>query len=87
MNKLSVISIPVQPIANPAEKYKNPADASTGPNVQREWRKPVVTCEHQSGKLHSRLAGYIAFGTAAVVSLMAAATVASYDVPLVFGGF
>ena len=41
----------------------------------------------QSGKLHSRLAGYMAFGAAVLVSVIAAATVASHDVPLMLGGF
>lgn len=41
----------------------------------------------QSGKLHSRFAGHMAFGAAVLVSLVAAATVASHDVPLMLGGF
>ena len=43
---------------------------------------------HQSGKLHSsRFGGYMAFVAAACVSIMAAATVASHDLPLMLGGF
>ena len=41
----------------------------------------------QSGKLHSGFAGYMAFGAAVLVSVIAAATVASHDVPLMLGGF
>jgi hypothetical protein len=41
----------------------------------------------QSGKLHSRFAAYMAFGAAVVISMMAAVTVASHDVPLMLGGF
>jgi hypothetical protein len=49
--------------------------------------KKSVLRARQSGKLHPRFAGHIAFGTAVFVSLMAAATIASHDVPLILGGF
>lgn len=40
----------------------------------------------QSGKLHARLAPYLAFVAAVFGCLVAAATVASQDVPLMLGG-
>ncbi len=40
----------------------------------------------QSGKLHARLAPYLAFVGAVLGCLVAAATVASQDVPLMLGG-
>ena len=49
--------------------------------------KKSAICVRQSGKLHSSFAGHIAFGAAVFVLLMAAATIASHDVPLMLGGF
>lgn len=46
---------------------------------------PVMRAR-QSGRLHPRLAPYLAFLAAVLVSLLAAATVASHDVPLMLGG-
>jgi hypothetical protein len=40
----------------------------------------------QSGKLHARLAPYLAFVAAVFGCLVAAATVASQDMPLMLGG-
>ena len=41
----------------------------------------------QSGKLHSQLAAYLAFSATAFVCVIAAAMVASHDLPLMLGGF
>lgn len=46
----------------------------------------LVMRGRQSGRLHPRLAPYLAFLAAVFVSLVAAATVASHDVPLMLGG-
>ncbi len=46
----------------------------------------LVMRARQSGGLHPRLAPYLAFVAAVLVSLVAAATVASHDVPLMLGG-
>lgn len=41
----------------------------------------------QLGKLHAQLAAFMAFLTAVLLCVMAAATVASHDLPLLLGGF
>lgn len=47
---------------------------------------PGARRARQSGRLHPRLASCLAFLAAVFVSLLAAATVASHDVPLMLGG-
>lgn len=87
MNQLPVISSPIKPSVNLVGKCKKPAEVRTSPNAHRARQKACSLRARQSGKLHSRFAGHMAFGAAVFVSLMAAATVASYDLPLIFGGF
>ncbi|MDB5845730.1 MAG: hypothetical protein JWP79_3040 [Polaromonas sp.] len=41
----------------------------------------------QAGKLDAQLGGYLAFGATVFVSIVAAAAVASNDLPLMLGGF
>lgn len=83
MNKIPSISIPVGPSAVSAGECTKSVNARTPRDLQRA----ASVRARQSGKLHSRFAGYMAFGAAVFVSLMAAATVASHDVPLLLGGF
>ena len=52
----------------------------------QQWQA-VHSNTRQSGKIHSLFTACMAFGAAVFVSLMAAATVASYDMPLMLGGF
>lgn len=49
----------------------------------------TIACSlaRQSGKLHSQLAAYLAFAATAFVCIIAAAMVASHDLPLMLGGF
>lgn len=46
----------------------------------------LVMRARQAGRLHPRLAPYLAFAAAVLVCVVAAATVASHDVPLMLGG-
>ena len=48
---------------------------------------PAASRIRQAGKLDARLGGYLAFGAAVLVSIVAAAAVASHDLPLILGGF
>lgn len=41
----------------------------------------------QTGKLDARLGAYLAFGAAVLASIVAAAAVASHELPLMLGGF
>lgn len=87
MNKPSAISIPTDTMVAPTHECLEPVDVSLSGIAQKNRHKTVRVCGFQSGKLHSRFAGYMAFGAAVFVSLMAAATVAIHDVPLMLGGF
>jgi len=87
MNKLPAISTPVQDPVNPTGECKKTVKGGAAPDAHREEKRTSGYRARQSGKLHSRFAGYMAFGAAVFVSLMAAATVASHDVPLMLGGF
>ncbi|WP_029525302.1 hypothetical protein [Polaromonas glacialis] len=86
MNKsLSAVSVPVGQPASLAAERKKPFQG--GQTAKREEQRIPGFRVRQSGKLHSRFAGYMAFGAAVFVSMIAAATVASHDVPLMLGGF
>lgn len=82
-NSIPAVSVRIGPPANMAAECKKPSVYGTPPNVQPT--ASLSAC--QSGKLHSQFAGYMAFGAAALVAMIAAATVASHDVPLMLGGF
>lgn len=41
----------------------------------------------QAGKLEVRLGGYLAFGAAVLICLVAAVAVVSHELPLMLGGF
>ena len=86
MNKsLSAVSVPVSQPASLAAERKKPVQG--GQTAKREEQRIRGFIARQSGKLHSRFAGHMAFGAAVFVSMIAAATVASHDVPLMLGGF
>ena len=73
--------------ANTAVECNKPVEDGPLPTTKREEHKITRFRTRQSGKLHSRFAGYLAFGAAVCVSMIAAATVASHDIPLMLGGF
>ena len=81
------VSIPADLPANLAVERQQPVEDGPAPVVKCEVRKISRFRLRQSGKLHSRFAGYMAFGAAVLVSMIAAVTVASHDVPLMLGGF
>lgn len=76
-------------------EHSLPPDVSVDGIVQdkkSDSRKPHASSgcfrrNHQCGKVHPRLGSYLAFLAAVLVSMVAAATVASNDVPLMLGGF
>ena len=84
---LPAISVTAGLPANMAVKCNKPVEDGPSPTTKREGHKIARFRTRQSGKLHSRFAGYLAFGAAVCVSMIAAATVASHDVPLMLGGF
>lgn len=83
---LPAVSVPAGLPVNLAAERKTPVK-DDAPAIKREGRSIARARARQSGKLHSRFAGYMAFGAAVFVSMIAAATVASHDVPLMLGGF
>lgn len=88
MNKsLPAVSVPVGPPVNLAVECKKPVEDGLAPAAKCEGQRVARVRARQSGKLHTRFAGYMAFGAAVFVSMIAAATVASHDVPLMLGGF
>ena len=50
-------------------------------------RAPAAIRNGQAGKLDAQLGSYLAFGAAVFASIVAAAAVASYELPLMLGGF
>ena len=87
MNNLPDVSIAVESDATMSEQFKKSSEANIFINKYRQQQKIGKTGTYQSGKLHSRFAGYMVFGAAVFISLMAAAAVASHDLPLMLGGF
>ena len=84
---LPAISITAGLPVNTAVECNKPVKDGPAPTTKREGQRIARFRTRQSGKLHSRFAGYLAFGAAVCVSMIAAATVASHDVPLMLGGF
>ncbi|MBG6074325.1 hypothetical protein [Polaromonas sp. CG_9.11] len=87
MNKLPAISIPVKSSSNLTREPKKPVERGVRPDAYRERPRTASSRTRQSGKLHSRIAGFMAFVAAVFVSMIAAVTVASHDDPLMLGGF
>ena len=87
MSNLPYISISVESEGPMPEQFKKSSKANGSLNKHRQQHNICKTGAYQSGKLHSGFAGYMAFGAAVFVSVMAAAAVASHDLPLMLGGF
>ena len=88
MNKsLPAVSVSAGPPAKQAFDYKKSVEDGPVPAARCEGRRIARFRARQSGKLHSRFAAYMAFGAAVFISMIAAVTVASHDVPLMLGGF
>ena len=84
---LPAISVPAGLPVNTAVVCNKPVEDGPSPTTKREGPRIARFRTCQSGKMHSRFAGYLAFGAAVCVSMIAAATVASHDIPLMLGGF
>ena len=71
-----------------AEPQAPETDASHAPDVPAARSSAPSGCHsRQSGRFHPRLASYVAFLVAVFVCMVAAATVASQDIPLMLGGY
>lgn len=75
------------PSASQADECKTPQkDCHSAAAVPSRQRATGVWAP-QLGKLHAPLAAFMAFLVVVLLCVMAAATVASHDLPLLFGGF
>ena len=84
---LPAISVTAGLPANMAVKCNKSIEDESSPTAKRQGQRIAPFRLRQSGKMHFRFAGHLAFGATVCVSMIAAATDASHDIPLMLGGF